>query len=173
LNVEVVAPFLDHANSMAGISLPPWQGFYNRWHRAMITRYNPALAALPTSEGYTASSQARHLARDVWAYGAVQASRVGKKLSQRGLGKTLFHRVGALAADAPGYTDQLRRTSHFTTAVDRLKSAGIFAADLDPAELREAHIGRVLTLGMLLGHLDAVPRPAPAPPPHPAAAAHR
>ena len=179
LGVEVVAPFLDYDNAMAGMNLPPWQGFYNRWHRAMITRHNPALAALPTSEGYTASSAARHLPGDLWAYGIAQASRVGKKLGQRALGRTLFHRVGALASDSPGYNDRLRQTSHFATAIERLKSAGILAADLDPDDLREAHLGRILTLGMLLGHVDGehatgAPEPAPAlsspagPPPAPA-----
>lgn len=161
LGVEVIAPFLDHDVALTGIHLSPWQGFYNRWHRAMITRYNPALAALPTSEGYTASARTSHLARDLWSYSVVQASRVGKKIGQRTLGKTLFHRVGALAADAPGYADHLRQTNEFATAVDRLKSAGILATGLDPSELREAHIGRILTLGLLLGYLEALPDSAP------------
>ena len=90
-------------------------------------------------------------------HGVVQVSRVAKKVGQRVLGKTLFHRVGAFAADAPDYGDRLRRTSHFTIAVDHLKSTGVLAADLDPGELRETHIGRVLTFGMLLAHLDAGP----------------
>lgn len=154
LGVEVVAPFLDHDNALAGMRVAPWQGFYNRWHRAMITRHDPALAALPTSEGYTASSQFRYLTRDLWAYGRSQASRVGKKVGQRVLGKTLFHRVGLHASDAPDYTRRLRRTRQFATAVEHLKAVGVLAHDLEPDGLREAHIGRVLTLGMLVGHLE-------------------
>lgn len=154
LGVEVVAPFLDYDVAMAGMRLSPWQGFYNRWHRAELTRHNPELAALPTSEGYSASNEIRHLPADLFAYGLAQASRVGKKLGQRALGKTLFHRVGALASDAPGYAERLRQTPAFVAAVERLKRAEVLAPELVPDDLREAHCGRVLTLGMLLGHFE-------------------
>jgi asparagine synthetase B (glutamine-hydrolysing) len=120
MGLEVVAPMLDHGIVGLAMRQPPWQGFYNRWHRQVITRSNPAVAALPTAEGFTATSDLRYMLADGWSYGATQLSRVAKKVTQRALGKTLFHKVGKLAADDPSFYRRIRTTHHFADAVRRL-----------------------------------------------------
>jgi hypothetical protein len=154
MGLDVAAPFLDYRNAHVGMRLPPWQTFFTRWHRATITRVCSALAVLPTSDGYTASNKLRHLPRNVAGYALVQLRRGAKKVSQKLLGKSMFHEVGAFAADAPGFMAHLRASSCFALAVERLKAAGILAPDLDPASVRDIHIGRILTMGLLLDYLS-------------------
>jgi hypothetical protein len=123
----------------------------------MVTAHCPALAALPTTEGYTASSRPAQLAAELGTYGHVQLARIGRKLTERYLGKSLFHKVGELEADAPGYRDGLRRSKLLILAIDRLKQQGILRADLPMDELRNVHVGRMITMGTLLRYLDGEP----------------
>jgi hypothetical protein len=160
MGLDVVAPMLDHGIVEVAMRQPPWQGFYNRWHRQVITRCNPAVAALPTAEGFTASSDLRHMLADGWSYGATQLSRVAKKLTQRTVGKTLFHKVGKLAADNPTFYHRLRSTRQFANALMRLKTSGILAPKLDPALIRDSHMTRITTVGMLLAQLEQNATPA-------------
>ena len=64
------------------------------------------------------------------------------------------HTVGAFAADAGDFTARLRASGHFATGLERLKAAGILAADATGDDLRDIHVGRVLTLGMFLGEVE-------------------
>lgn len=154
MGLEVAAPLLDLRNAELAIRLSPWSRFFYGWHRRMLTEHCPKIAALPTADGHTGSSETRFLARDLTRFAQIQAGRVGRKLSERVLGKALFHKVGALVADAPGYMPALRASTHFARAVDRLKALGILAPELDPATIRNAHAGRLLTAGMLIERLD-------------------
>jgi hypothetical protein len=155
MGMDVVAPFLDYRNAHVGMRLPPWQTVFTRWHRSIITRACPAIAAIPTSDGYTASNAPRHLLGNLIGFAGTQLRRGAKKLSQKTLGRALFHKAGAWAADAPGFLDQLRASRHFRQALDRLKLAGILAPAVQPSEIRDIHVGRVLAMGMLMVHLDA------------------
>jgi hypothetical protein len=122
---------------------------------------NPRVAALPTAEGFTASSELRHMVADGWSYGATQLSRMAKKVAQRAFGKTLFHKVGKLAADDPSFYHRIRATRHFADAVARLKARGILAPALDPGLIRDSHMTRITTVGMLLAHLERNRAPTP------------
>jgi hypothetical protein len=160
MGLDVVAPMLDHGIVGVAMRQPPWQGFYNQWHRQMITRCKPAVAALPTAEGFTASSDLRHMVADGWSYGTTQLSRVAKKITQRTIGKTLFHKVGKLAADDPTFYHRLRSTRQFADALRRLKASGILAPKLEPALIRDSHMTRITTVGMLLSQLEQNATPA-------------
>lgn len=154
LGMQVAAPFLEHRMIRVGMRIPPWERFFTRWHRRVITAHCPALAALPTNEGYTASSQPSRLVAELGTYARVQAGRIGRKLTERYLGKSLFHKVGELEADPPGYRDRLRHSTMFAQAVDRLKQQGILQPDLSVESPRNIHVGRMITMGTLLRFLD-------------------
>jgi hypothetical protein len=111
------------------------------------------MAGLPTSEGYTASSEPRHLVRNLAGFGGVTAKRVGRKLSQRLLGQAMFLRLGAFEADADGFMDMLRATASFRSSLAAMKRLGLLSAIVTPAEIRDIHVGRILTAGMLAGRL--------------------
>ena len=154
LGLDVVAPLLDYHNVRVALALPPWGRFFYGWHRQVITGANPVLAAMPTAEGFSASSETPRMAADAWSYGMTQLRRAGKKASQRLLGKSRFHVVGAFAADAPGFIGHLRGSAHFARALERLKAAGILDPDLAPESVRDIHVGRLITAGLLLGELE-------------------
>jgi hypothetical protein len=152
--LAVVAPLLDARVVRAAIAILPWRCFFHRWHRTMITRHAPQLAALPTADGVTASADSRAMMRDIGAYGSTQVRRVLRKASQRLTGKARFYTVGAFAADAPSFMVRLRASPHFARSLDRLKSLGILAKDGMGSDLRDVHVGRILTMGFLLEELD-------------------
>ncbi|HEX6011729.1 MAG TPA: hypothetical protein VFY87_07995, partial [Geminicoccaceae bacterium] len=154
LGLGLAAPFLDHRINRAASAIPPWRRFFQRWHRQILTRHCPALAALPTPDGFSASNEWRHVVGDLWSFGGTQASRAARKVTQRLLGKALFYKMGAFAADAPGYMAGLRATRAFSDARDRLVAAGILRPNLAQEQIRDVHVGRIVTAGMLLGRLD-------------------
>ncbi|MFO1048580.1 MAG: hypothetical protein U1E52_11865 [Geminicoccaceae bacterium] len=156
MGLDVTAPLADYHNIQAAIMIPPWRRFFFRWHRHMITANCPALAALPTADGFTASSEPRLMAGDVRAYGATQLRRAARKLSQRLTGKGKFYTAGAFAADADGFMAKLRGSTHLPPALERLKTVGVLAPDVAAESLRDLHVGRALTLGMFLGEVGGL-----------------
>lgn len=154
MGLDIAAPLLDRDNALAAIATSPWRRFFFLWHRRVITRHCPALAALPTAEGFSASAEPRRMLADLGAFAATQARRAGKKASQRLTGRGRFHVVGAFVADAPDFNHRLRASAHFPRAMERLKAAGVLDPDLAPDAVRDLHVGRILTLGMLLGELE-------------------
>ena len=153
MGLDVAAPFLDYRNAHVGMRLPPWQTVFTRWHRSVITRACPEIAILPTSDGYTASSRWLDLPRNLTGYANVQLRRAAKKVAQRKLGRTMFHKAGAFAADAPSFMASLRESVSFRSAVDSLKAAGILRQDLALDGIRDIHVGRAFTMGMLYQRL--------------------
>ena len=154
LGLDVVAPFLDHACARAAMRLSPWQRFFSAYHRRLITKHCPRLAALPTTEGYNASAAAKDLPGNLAGFAGMQLRRVAKKASQRLLGKVMFLQMGAATVDVEGFVGILRRTSAFATAMARLKETGILAPGLSAADVADIHVGRILTTGMLLDNLE-------------------
>lgn len=154
LGMQVAAPFLEHRMIRLAMRMPPWSRFFTLWHRRILTENCPALAALPTADGYTAISHKRRLVAELGTFARVQAGRIGRKLTERYLGKSLFHKVGELEADAPGYRDGLRRSKLLAMAVDRLQKHDILRPGLTIDELRNVHVGRIITMGTLLRFLD-------------------
>lgn len=156
MGLDVTAPLADYYNIQAAIRIPPWRRFFFRWHRHVITANCPRLAALPTADGFTASSEPRLMAGDVRAYAATQMRRVARKLSQRLTGRGRFYTVGAFMADAGGFMGKLRGSAQLPPALERLKAVGVLAPDVAAESLRDAHVGRALTVGMFLGEVDGL-----------------
>ena len=154
--LNVAAPYLDFRIAHVGMRLPPWRTIFTRWHRSVITQSCPEIASIPTSDGYTASSQLRYLPRNFAGYAFTQLRRAAKKTSQKLLGRAMFHKAGAFAADAPGFVARLRASKLFARAMHRLQVAGILSPELEPAAVRDIHVGRIFTMGLLLAHLDRV-----------------
>jgi len=154
MGMGVEAPFLDYRMYHVATTMSPWSRTFMLWHRRTTTKHCPKLAALQTNLGYTASSQPWRVLMESGKYMRVQAGRVGRKLTERHLGKSLFHRVGALEADPPGYRQKLRESALFMRALERLKVADILAGGLQPEDVRDTHVGRVITMGTLLAYLD-------------------
>jgi hypothetical protein len=154
MGLDVVAPLLDHGNALAAMRLSPWGRFFFLWHRRVLTEHCPVMAALPTAEGFSASSEPLRMLGDVRAYVATQLRRAAKKVSQRAFGRARFHMVGALMADTPGFVGRLRASPRFRSACERLAAVGVLAPGPAAEAVRDAHVGRVLTTGMFLGEVE-------------------
>jgi hypothetical protein len=163
LGLDVAMPYLDYRNIQVSFRLSPWSRAMNGWHRRVLTEHNSKLAALPTSEGYTASSQLRYVPSNVAGFAGITLKRVARKLSQRLLGKSMFLQMGAFEADIPGFIDLLRATSHFADALAAMKKLEIIAPNVRPEEVRDIHVGRLLTAGMLVRHLEQGAQSGPLP----------
>jgi Asparagine synthase len=151
LGLDVVAPFCDWRNVRAAMSFPPWRKFRNGWHRQVLTAHCPRLAALRTTEGFSASTELRHLLPDIAGYLGMKSLRMARKASQRLLGRTLFDTQRP--PNAPGLIPAARASSAFSMALDALKGGGLFAPALKPEDIKDKDVGRVLTLGLFLRHV--------------------
>jgi hypothetical protein len=154
LGLKVAAPLLDWRNARVGRKLPPWHKFRNGWHRQVLTTHCPRLAALRTTEGVSASNELRHLLPDIAGYVGTASRRAAKKTSQRLLGKAVFDTIGAATVNNPDLLPAVRGSGAFALALDALKDAGLFAPELQPADVLDRHVGRVLNLGMFLRHVE-------------------
>lgn len=155
LGLDVVAPFLDRRNALAALSLSPWSRWMEGWHRRLITRLRPDIAALPTTDGYTASALPAARLRDLASYARSEVRRVVNKLGQRALGRTLLPKAGIAALDAPGFVPRLRATRQCREAVARLQEMGALGPAVSPETVPAAYVGRVIAVGMCLEHLES------------------
>jgi hypothetical protein len=133
----------------------------------VITARCPALAALPTTEGYTASSAPRDLAANLLGFAATQALRVAKKAGQRVAGRAMFLAMGAVTVDVEGFLDLLRGTRAFADALARLKAMDILDPGLTPAGVRDIHVGGSSAWACSPATSTRAPEPRRAPPPPP------
>jgi hypothetical protein len=69
------------------------------------------------------------------------------------LGKAMFLRLGAFEADAPGFIDHMRSTSHLANGLAALKRVELLSPSASPAQVRPIHVGRIITMGMLARRL--------------------
>jgi asparagine synthetase B (glutamine-hydrolysing) len=162
--LAVAAPFLDRTCALAAMRLPIWSRVMEGRHRALITELRPDVAALRTTDGYTASSRWRHRLPDLVRYGVSEARRGINKLSQRKLGRALLPKGGAVSIDAPGFKARLRALPAFRQALLRLKKLDVLPDALAAEAVPGFMTGRILTLGMTLDRLDeGAPRAVKAP----------
>jgi hypothetical protein len=153
--LSVEAAFLNFRVAKSGMQISPWQRIFQLWHRRMITAHCPKLADIQIfPAGYSASSRPGRMVAELGTYARFQAGRVARKLTERYLGKTLFHNATELATDIPGYRDGLRRSMMFATAVARLQEKGLLCDRLDKDDIANVHVARIMTMGTLLDHLD-------------------
>ena len=154
LGLDVVAPLLDWRNARVAINLSPWRRFFNGWHRRVLTAHCPKLAALRTTEGLSVSTEFHHLLPDIAGYVRTAIRRAAKKTSQRLRGKAIFDTIGAASVNNPALAPAVRASGAFASALDALKDAGLFAPALEPADVSDRYVGRVLTLGLFLRHVE-------------------
>lgn len=158
MGLDVVIPFADSDIAAVGRRMPPWSRFMNRWHRRTLTAHCPAAAALITTDGFNASTEARYFLPNLWGWSRNAARRVLRKVSQRVLGREMFALKGNVTANAPDYMSRLRASGTFKTAVARLRSEGILADNLTEEMVRNSEVPRILTLGLFLAHADRCAR---------------
>jgi hypothetical protein len=145
------APFLEPAAYRLGYHLPRRRRFYAWFHRELITRLDPYVAAAPTTEGgMSVSSVPWRVCFDGLRYLIDKGRRLAKKLGQRLFRKTYFQE----SADHPQLRERTRESALFRAAVDRLRGRGILADDVKPNDVPDSMVGRVLTLGLAIERFE-------------------
>jgi hypothetical protein len=155
LGLDVVAPLAEHGNVVRGIRLSSWSRCMHGFHRRLITRLRPDLAALLTTDGYSASTALARLPGDLLGYGRNELRRALDKASQRLIGRRLWGKAGDRQLNAPDFVDRLRATRQFEAALELFQARGILAPGLRPEQVREPHVGRMITVGMCVAAFDA------------------
>ncbi|MFW6347851.1 MAG: hypothetical protein ACOC2C_04480 [Cyclonatronaceae bacterium] len=145
--MQVYAPFLEPEILNLGYNMPRRLRAFNRFHRRIMTRLNPALAAVPTTDsGSTASARPLLMAGDMAKNGWGKGRRLYQKLRQS---------QPAPAAAVAEAGNPLVETA-VEESLARLRETGLFSdkAPRTAAELLPQLRGRVLTLGKLLKKLQ-------------------
>lgn len=148
LGLDVAVPFLDRPSVQAARRMPVWSRFRQGWHRRVMTALDREVAAIPTTSGYSASSELRHLPGDLVAYTREAGRRALNKAGQRWLRRAVLARRESLH---PGYGRWLRTSPIAREAVER---ARVVLPGLAPRRLSDRHFARVVTLGMTMRALE-------------------
>jgi hypothetical protein len=121
----------------------------------MTTLYNPKVASLPTTEGgISVSSEWARVAADLPKYCLDKAHRFTRKLSQRALNL----RWAEQSQNHPELWDRARNLVSSRQTLERLKDYGLLSGAITLSDLAQEYLGNVLSLGMLLEHLDKAGR---------------
>jgi len=149
--LKMYAPYLEHDAVRAGYNMSRGQRFFNRYHRQTITKYSPAAARLPTTEGgMSASSDGRAIPRDLSRYVADRWRRLRWKID-----KEYSSRSSAQGPDDPKMPQHLRRQLEGRRSVERLKDEGFLNPALRLEEIQPGYFGPLLALDWLWEQLEA------------------
>ena len=146
----VVVPFLEYDNVLFGTSLPRSLRFLNRFHRMMLTERCPELADVLTTEGVTARIRKGTSLSDPLGFVMNRSRRLIGKIAERILRRRW---MGLPDPNDPEMVPRVRQSTAFRAAVEDLKDAGILNPDFPIEKIENIHVGRILTLGMLLRHV--------------------
>ena len=148
-----MAPLVDYQSALAAIGLAALEPVLLPLAPGGDLRPLPGISpTLPTADGFSASdARTAAMLRDTSApTSRPSCAGSGRKVSQRVTGKSRFHNVGAFAADAPDFDRAPARLRGTLRPASRASRAGILGAATPRSDLRDIHVGRVLTLGMFL-----------------------
>lgn len=151
--IHCYAPYLEREVVAFGYQLPRTQRFFNNFHRQMITRLNPGVARIPTTEGgISVSADVLPISRDLLRYVSDKFSRLTNKLGQKVFDRG--HRRGNF--DAADFTTSVREVSTRRRTLERLKDLGILSPAVQLNQVNTDYLGRMLSLDMLLEKLETV-----------------
>jgi asparagine synthetase B (glutamine-hydrolysing) len=147
--LRVHAPYLEFDSVRIGYALPRSMRFFNRFHRQQITKMNPLVARIATTEGgMSVSNELRYVSADLKKYVADRYSRLDRKLRQKS-GKPAPQE----SADHPGLPALMREELFRRRSVERMKDVGFLHGSVGVNDLRAGHLGTVLALDLLCDRL--------------------
>jgi asparagine synthetase B (glutamine-hydrolysing) len=150
--MQVHAPFLDHEAMQIAYGMKRWERFFNNYHRRVITRFSPAAARMPTTEGgMTVSSERKAVWSDLRKYVNDRCVRIVRKAGQR-WGRKAYSQENA---DHPDLASLLRQMIVTGKCIDRLKNYGILDRAVKASQVRSGYLGSLLALDMLIARLES------------------
>ncbi|HXF12551.1 MAG TPA: hypothetical protein VN517_05325 [Terriglobales bacterium] len=150
--LQVHAPYLDREAVAIGYNLDRSKRFFNRYHRAMITKMSPEAAKIASTEGgMSTSATAFDLSRDLIKYVADRILRLKRKLNQ-------LHGAPVKPVQGPDSADLplvLRQLAAKRGTIQRLQDYGIVGKTLSSDRIELASLGPLLSLDMLIERLES------------------
>ena len=137
------APYLDPEIFKIGFNLPRRMRLYNLFHRKELTRTNPVIARLETTEnGISASYRISNMALDAPKYLQEKTQRALIKLRLR-------NKPNSQLINDSSFYSEIRNSEILRDSLDTLKKAGILHKETEPDQLDEKHLGAFITLGLV------------------------
>ncbi len=158
MGMDIVAPFFERTNVESAISCPIWQKAFHRWHRSMISKHCAEIASIRTVDGMRLSTDPYTIYLDSFQYLLSFGRRVVRKLAQRSLGRSVLGRGASDVGLAPGFEEAVRLSSWMEEAMAALVRARIFREGANVRDLRSPHLGRALTMGLVVRFLEEMKR---------------
>ena len=145
------APYLEPEIATVGYRLPRTTRFFNLFQRRMTTRYSPAAARIPTTEGgVSVSLEPGAMALDLGKYVIDRVSRLARKVSQKVVGRRVLER----GPTSQTFDRNLQRYPATRKGMERLKDVGILRSDLVLQDIEPSYCGNVLSLGMFIDWME-------------------
>lgn len=138
----VYAPYIEPSVSRVGYAMARRRRVFSWHHRTLISKVNPAVSRLLTTEHITASTKPTDLVFDIGRYVYNKSRRLAKTLTQRTLGKTIF---GAPGRDK-NWEYRIARLSEVESLFDILHTSGIIKPKISPPDVPGRLLGRFLSL---------------------------
>ena len=142
-------PLCDLELVTLGFNLPRTRRFFNLFKRSYTYDLYPQIAKIRTADGFSASLDKLDIVKDAFNFIGNKGKRVMKKVGQRVLKKTYFQAN-------PNHPDLLRLILDeqlMDEIITSLKDHHLLNHSLSKGDIRSQHIGRILTLGLLLNEL--------------------
>lgn len=145
--LKCYAPFLDPSIAMIGFNLPRSQRFFNIYHRRIMTKINPSISRLPTTEGgMSASVSPLDLISDVPKYVMDRSKRLLIKLGVLNVQKA--------TRDNPNLKTSVRNMNIMKESLDILREVKIINNHITLEQIDDGSLGMILTLGMFVNFLE-------------------
>jgi hypothetical protein len=147
--VNMYAPLMDYELAAFGYALPRRRRFFDLFLRSLLHETNPRVARIVTTQDTSASMEPMNMAQDVFLSLYNKGKRGLRKLGERFTGRTHFLE----SPDHPDFRRMVFDDPIMDEAFRVVEDCRLLNPTLAKTDLRLAHIGRILTLGMLLKEL--------------------
>ncbi|RNB80592.1 hypothetical protein EDM59_25030 [Brevibacillus nitrificans] len=146
------APMVEPDFVQFGFHLKRRERFFNTFHRKTISKVNPRIAKIRTSEGgISVSSDKWEVGKDIQKYVWDKGTRLMKVIERR-----LFHgSYTRQPADHPEFSTRIRESRLAREAVELLKEEKILHAKVQLQDIHDAHLSHFLSLSLFMEFLHS------------------
>lgn len=150
--LKCYVPFLDFDIVRIGFNLHRRVRFFNMFHRTLLTKFNPLIARMPTTEGnISASSEISAITKDLHKYIFDKINRLLIKKSHRFRNR---NSTGSSGPDHPHLYHHARSLKVTKDCFDILKDVGIVKNATNLEQISDKYLGRFLSLAMLVKYIS-------------------
>ncbi|MED4753031.1 asparagine synthase-related protein [Brevibacillus choshinensis] len=146
------APMMELDFVQFGFNLKRRERFFNTFHRKTISKVNPLISRIRTSEGgISVSADKWEVGKDIQKYVWDKGTRLMKVIERR-----LFHgSYTRQPADHPELTNRIRESRLAKDAIDLLKEEKILQGNVQLQDIHDAHLSHFLSFFLFMEFLHS------------------